>query len=245
MAWPKGLRPVNCRSETATPAIIRSHGAATPAGADFHTARSESPDRTVGRAARARCHRLRACRHAHHRPIERIVATAAIDRGARVLNLLTRGGDAVMAALAHGAYADVAGHDRGPRDRPVTGAAVLVRLHVQGRLAERGHPVVTARAACHDALVIEPRRQPGERGVAVLAHGVAGNVCGAFAGRQDAVVATDAVAGHARVRGSLAGQPGRAAGLDRAGQTGAGSLRTESTAETHLPVRALRLRADD
>src|ERR1700686_4833657 len=117
-----GLRPASCREKPATRAIARSHGAATPARADFQTSRCESLGRTAGRAARARCHGSRPCRHTHDRPIQRIVATGAIERGAHVLNLLTCRGDAVMAALAGGAYSDVAEYDGSPRDRAVTGA---------------------------------------------------------------------------------------------------------------------------
>src|SRR6266851_1777080 len=112
---------MNCREEIATRSVARPHAAATPAGADFQTARCQSLGRTAGRAARDRCHGPRPCRHTHDRPIQSIMATAAIERGAHVLNLLARRGDAVVAALAGGAYPDVAEPDRPPRDRSMTG----------------------------------------------------------------------------------------------------------------------------
>ncbi len=197
-----------------------------PAGADFQTSPHQSLGRTAGRAARGRCYgpRLfrrtrRLSRRTHDRPIQRVVTTAAIERGAHVLNLLTRRGDAVVAALAGGVDSDVAEHDRSPRDRAVTGTAVLIRLQVQRRFAERHHTVVTARAPCRDALMIESRRQPGDGGVAVLAGVVAGNVGRTFAGRQNAVMAARTIAGHAGVGDAVVGRAECDARLNQAGST--------------------------
>src|SRR6267378_2217475 len=132
-------------------------------------------------------------------PIQRAVAAAAIERGGDVPNLLGRGGDAVVTALAGGVDAEVIEGGRSPRDGAVAGAAILIGLNVPCRFTRSGDAVMAAHTGRGDASMIEVRRHPGECGVAVLTRVVAGDVQGALARREHAVVAAKAVGDHARM----------------------------------------------
>src|SRR3984957_10954069 len=105
---------------------------------------STSLGRTGGRGARARQQGPQRGRRLRGGPTQGVVADAAILRRARVLRLLAGGGEAVVAALAGCADAEMIESRRGPRDRAVAGAAILRRLHVPYRLAGCRHPIVAA-----------------------------------------------------------------------------------------------------
>ena len=120
--------------------------------------------------------------------------------------------------LLHGAYeSEVTEAHRRPRDRAMTGAAVLARLDVLRGLAGGEHPVVTARATGSNTEVIEPRRQPRERGVAILAGAVACDVGWPFARREHAVVTARAIAGDSGVRETRRAEPAIAPRMTDAG----------------------------
>src|ERR1700731_2831823 len=104
---------------------------------------------TGGRAARARTgyQGLQRCARGDDGPVHGVVAAAAIERGGYMLNLLGRGDDAVVAALASGIDAHMAEGRLGPGDGAMTRTAVLRGLHVSRRFARRRDAVVAAGAA--------------------------------------------------------------------------------------------------
>src|ERR1035438_7643123 len=98
------------------------------------------------RTARGWYQGLQPRRRRDHGPIEGAVATAAIKRGVHMLDLLARGGDAVVATLAGGADLEMTKGGRSPSNRAVTRAAILRRLNVPYRLARSGNSVVAGGA---------------------------------------------------------------------------------------------------
>jgi len=133
---------------------------------------------------------------------------------------LTGSQDAVVAAAASPADSNVAERRHSPQNRAVAGGAVLRGLHVLRRFARCQHAVMAAGAHCCDPLVIKARRQPGQRRMAVLASVVANDMVCCLAGRENAVVAAEAVAGHAGVRHARGRRAARHARRNRIGHVG-------------------------
>jgi len=218
-----GSRPGDPRSRS----IARPHAPAQPARADPEAAHRQSLGATAGRAARALNQRPQLRRRGRNAPAERVVTAAAILRGDRVLNLLTRGNDAVVAALTGRRDADVTEGRLAPRNRAMARAAILGGRNVSRRLARRQHAVVAARAARRDTQVLEAGGQPRDRPVAVLARVVARDVGDPLTRSQHAVVAVRTVGGHAGVgrfcncRERRGGRPGRCRGCADDGADGA------------------------
>lgn len=104
-------------------------------------------------------------------------------------------GDAVMAGRAGTEHLGVVDpYHRDPRDGVMAILTNIGRLHVTGSLTGRVGPVVAAETVACDVYVIEVRREPCERRMAVIAVVAARDMRRVFAGRDRAVVAGEASA---------------------------------------------------